>query len=177
MRISAIAIATALMCGSSFAQDKTPQEVLGQALVESIVRNDIVGYSQCWLPSRRMAAMMKELGVPEMPAEQLRDYHSLRNRSIAESFRKIQELIVDAKVDRKSIRLKSCKASKIQQRKAPKGTLTQTNQFSVLLAVGEDEWRLEIDDGVLHSGIWYFSDAPINLFAGEQILSFRDHRK
>lgn len=178
MRLGTILLVVAtLTSGDANAQDRSPEDVLGQSLVDALVSKDVVAYSQCWMSSRRMLAMMKELGVSEMPADKLREYHSRRNKAIAESFMKIQKLIDDANIDRKSIRLKTCKPSKIQQRKAPKGMLTQTNQFSLLLAVGDDEWRFEIDDGVLHDGLWYFTDSPINLFAGNQILSFRDHSK
>jgi hypothetical protein len=177
MQLFGIVVLSTLVCGPPSTQETTPEKELGQALAEAIATNDVVGYSQCWISSRRMVAMMKELGVSEMPVDRLREYEALRNKSIAESFKKIQKLIDDRKLDRKSILLKSCTAAKLRKRKAPKGTLTKTEQFSVLLTVGDEEWRFEIDDGVLHAGMWYFSDSPINLFAGNRTLSFKDHRK
>ncbi len=161
----------------TIAEEIPKADEIGESLVEAVVSNDVVGYSQCWISSRRMAAIMMDLGVDEIPVPELRKYHSLRNKSIAESFSKIQKLISDAKIDRESIRLKSCKASGVGVKKAPGGSITTANQFTLLVLVGDDEWRFVIDDGLMDRGMWHFSDSPINLFAGDVILSFRDHRK
>lgn len=170
-------LVTTIPSGDLASTEPTPERLLGQSLVDAIMANDVVAYSHCWVSTRRMLSIMKQLGVNEISADKLREYHALRNRGIHESFTKIQKLIRDKKIDRKSITLKTCTPSKIRQKAAPKGKLTQTTQFSVLISVGDDEWRFEIDDGLLHDGLWYFSDSPINLFFDNEVLSFRDHRK
>lgn len=176
MRSFFIFLSVFLVGQPAIAQEIPTADAIGESLVEAIVSNDVVGYSQCWISSRRMAAVMVEIGVDEIPVKELRKYHSLRNKSIAESFSKIQKLIGDAKIARESIRLKSCKASGVREKKAPGGSITTANQFALLVSVGDDEWRFTIDDGFVDRGMWYFSDSPINLFAGDVILSFRDHR-
>ena len=93
MRALPILLSVFLVGQSATAEQIPTADTIGQSLVEAIVSNDVVGYSQCWISSRRMATIMTELGVQEAPAEGLREYHLLRNRSIAESFRKIQKLI------------------------------------------------------------------------------------
>jgi len=158
----------------AIAQDQSPEEALGQSLVHAIVSKDIVAYSQCWISTRRMLAIMKQLDGPGIPADKLRQYHARRNKRIAESFTKIQKLIDETKIDPKAIRLKSCKAVAVREQKGPKGALTLANAFEIVLTVGNAEMRFEIDDGVMHNGLWYFMDSPINLFAGDRILSFRD---
>ncbi|GAA4443290.1 hypothetical protein GCM10023156_00240 [Novipirellula rosea] len=123
-----------------------------------------------------MDTIMRELGIGEAP-ESLKNKLLLRNRSIAESFRKIQKLIDDAKIDRHSIRFNSCKVSGVRENKLPLGSVTKADRFSLLLSVGVDEWRLIIDGGLVDRGMWSFSDSPTNLFVGDVILSFRDHRQ
>ncbi len=119
---------------------------------------------------------MRELGIGNAP-ESLKNKLLLRNRSIAESFRKIQKLIDDAKIDRQSIQFNSCKAIGVRENKLPLGSVTKADQFILLLSVGGDEWRLNIDGGLVDRGMWSFTDSPTNLFAGDVTLSFRDHRQ
>lgn len=165
-------------CYPANAQELSAEMAVGDSLVSAIVTNDVVAYSQCWISSRRMATMMKDAGVdlPASAATKMREYHTLRNQDIVESFRKIQALIDDSKIDRQSIRLKTCEASNIREKKAPKGTVTQASGFNLVLTVGDKEWRYRIDDGVKDNGMWYFSDSPTNLFTDGKTLSFRDHR-
>lgn len=117
-------LVTTLTSEQSIAEDPSPEEALGNSFVAALVSKDIVAYSQCWLSTRRMLAQMKLLGGPVMPAAKLREYHSRRNRDIAVSFARLQNLIDAADVDRKSIRLKACKPFTIQQLKGPKGGFT-----------------------------------------------------
>lgn len=177
MRFFMLVMLMNLLSQTTFAQKNTPEEKLGQSLVSAISENDIVSYSQCWLSIRRGDAMMKELGIPEKESKGLRGYLLKRNKRIVDSFRKIQKLIDDKKIDRKSIKLKSCEASNVRKRKAPKGQITNAHSFNVIMLVGQKEWRLKINNGVLDGGMWYFSDSPINLYAGKEILSFHGFRK
>lgn len=174
-------LATLCLLGQSavFAQDGDAETILGEALVRALAENDVVAYSQCWTSSRRMLVRMNEIGVdlPTKELQKMREYNTLRNRSILESFRKIQSLIEMRKIDRKSIRLKSCKPQNVREKKAPKAVVKQAGSFEVVMSVGDEDWELEIDDGVVDNQMWYFADAPINLHAGDAVLSFRDHRK
>ncbi|GAB5440287.1 MAG: hypothetical protein Fues2KO_06360 [Fuerstiella sp.] len=117
-----------------------------------------------------------ELGV-ESPFENLKEYHAGRNRSIAESFRKIQQLIADRGIDRKSLQLKSCTANGVREIQAPNGTSTQAAGFTIILVAGGRDWRFAIDDGLVDGDLWFFMDSPTNLFTGDGILSFTDHLK
>lgn len=176
MRALPILLSIFLVGQSAAAQQIPTSEAIGQSLVEAIISNDVVGYSQCWSSSRRMSRITMELGIGEAP-ESLQKELLLRNRSIAESFRKIQKLIDDAKIDRQTIRFNSCKVSGVRENKLPLGSVTKADQFSLLLSVGGDEWRLIIDGGLVDRGMWYFSDSPTTLFVDDVTLSFRDHRK
>tara|TARA_R110002020_G_scaffold90621_13_gene220738 strand:+ start:31 stop:435 length:405 start_codon:yes stop_codon:yes gene_type:complete len=124
-----------------------------------------------------MATIMIELGLGEPPAEEMKKFHLLRNRNIVESFKMIQKLIDDAKIDRQSIRFNSCKVSGVHETKLPLGSVTKADQFSLLLSVGDDEWRFTIDGVVMDRGMWSFSDSPTKLFVGDVTLSFRYHRQ
>lgn len=160
------------------AQGRSAEEALGESLVAAIAADDVVAYSQCWISSRRIVAMMKGIGI-DLPADapnDIREKHALRNKDIAESFRKIQSLIDSRKIDRQSIRLKECVALSVRERKAPNGTIKKAGRFNLVLIVNGEEWRFDINDGFVDNGVWYFSDSPVNLFAGDTILSFRDHR-
>ena len=158
-------------------QDETAETEVGAALVAAIAADDIVAYSQCWTSARWSFATAKEYGVelPAAEAEKMRDYIQLRNKSIAESFQKIQSLINEQEIDRQMIRLKTCEARAVRERKAPNGTFRQAGGFSIEISAEAEEWQLEIDDAVMDRGIWHFTDSPRylrDLRAGETILSF-----
>ena len=133
MRLFGVFALLCLLSDSSIAQETSSQTALGESLVSAIVSDDIVAYSHCWIASRRTATKLKEIGV-ELPAEQLKkmhEYNTQRNIIVAESFRKIQSLIKSAKIDRQSIRLKSCKAENIREKKAPKGSITKAGSMKL----------------------------------------------
>lgn len=153
-------------------QNRSAEDALGESLAAAIASKDIVAYSQCWISTRQMLTLNKTLGMEEVSAPELADYHWRRNVNIAGSFEKIQTLIEELKIDRKSIRLKQCTPNGIMNIKMQGGILTRSTRFHVLLSVGEAEWRFDIDDGVLDHGVWYFSDSPKTIIAGERTLTF-----
>lgn len=175
MRLFGVFSLACLFGNPLIAQETSAEVELGEFLTKAIAENDVVAYSQCWISLRRMTTKLKEIGVdlPPEETERMPEYIARRNRLVAESFRKIQALIDSAKIDRQSIRLKTCEAGNVQARKAPKGSLTKAQDFSVVISVGAEEWRFEIDDGVMDNGMWYFSDRPMTLYAGDTTLRFR----
>jgi hypothetical protein len=157
------------------ANDGAAQSV-GKALVEAIVSNDVVAYSQCWISTRQMEYHFERMGI-KSPFENLKQYHANRNKSVAESFEKIQQLIASQSVKRESIQLKSCEAKQVRTLRAPNGVSMLAGHFTIVLTAGNDDWRFEIDDGLFDGGVWYFMDSPLNLSAKDTILHFSDHEK
>lgn len=176
MRIVGVFLCVVVVASDGYAQEQDAETALGESLKNAIVAEDIVAYSQCWTSARQGIELLKSLGV-EIPAEEIqemRKYGAKRNQNIAKSFYQIQKLITDRKIDRKTIQLKSCKAQGVRKEKTPKGNLQSANSFTMELTVGDEVWKMTIDDGALLNGLWYFSDSPISLKAGKSYLSFQE---
>lgn len=175
MRLIACCLLSVLISSPVWAEEDSPATNLGQSLVGAITTNDVVAYSQCWLSAREGAAQMKALGkkLSEEELAQMRQYLFQRNRKVAESFLKLQELLNENNVDRTKIRFKSCEVQGAKEQKAPQGKRKQATGFAVTFQVEEEEWKLTIDDGVMVHGLWYFSDSPTTLDAGGRIVRFK----
>lgn len=169
-----------LMVAGSVGAEETPEQQLGSALVAAISERDVVGYSHCWFSMRQMEGRLKDLGVvlPDEEMGKMAKYMLARNKDIAESFTRIQELLDERSVDRPKLSFSSCVASNVQKRPTPNGTHTMANDFKVVFVDASGaEWRFSIDDGVFDGAAWYFSDSPTSLFVGDTSLRFRKSRR
>ena len=157
-----------------------PEVELGTSLLTSLINQDPIGYSHCWVSIRQMKGRLKEIGIeiPEEESEKMSEYMVARNRDIYESYTKIQSLFDRNKIDRSTLSMVSCTPSNVRDNEAPKGSLRKAAGFDVVFVDGnKTEYRFRIDDGVFDGHSWYFSDSPTNLFSNGSILSFRDNRE
>lgn len=159
--------------------DGATQNAIAQSLVDAVVADDLVSYSQCWISSAQMISAIQSFDdkFTDTDGQGLREYHALRNKDIAESFHKIQNLIRDKNIDRTQIHLTKCEAIRVQEKSSPTGKYINAGSFDIVISAGSQVWKFGIDDGVFMNGLWYFVDSPINLASGSETLSFRDHRK
>jgi hypothetical protein len=180
--MNAVKLALLLIISSAsiLASAEDPALDLGNDLLSAIKDKDPIAFAHCWVSMRQMNSMLSELGVvlPEEKMSEMQVYMAARNRDIHETYTKVQKLLSDHSISTAGITIKSCIASNVREKLAPKGTLTKCSGFDIVVAVGTtDEIRMSIDDGVFDGSTWYFSDSPTNLFYKDIVLSFKDNRK
>ena len=151
------------------------EEILGKALVSSVVNNDIVAYSQCWTSSRSRKNSLKKY-FPQIPDQHIKKMLQKlipRNKVIVSSFEKRQDYINLNKIDRKVIKFKSCIIKYNKEEIINGHKMISATQFIISMQVNDEEWLYRMDDCGIINNQWYFDDRPIDLKIGDQTIKFR----
>ena len=145
---------------------------LGEKLVAAIRANDMQAYTACWISQAQMEAELRKVSphVPEQQLQGMREYVAMRDKSVRESFFKIQKLIEESGISRMSITLVSARAANVTRA----NSYEKASAFDIVINSDKGKWTYRIDDGIKLDDSWLFSDRPINLFFGDKILSFDD---
>ena len=165
------ALVLAMACCSFSAAAEDGVEELCREVLNSIAADDPVAYAQCYSTNRHRKRQMSKLG-PSLSAEdtqRLLGKFRQRNTTIRHSFRIMREQIPDPKAE---IKFLSAEA-KVKTETFRGLTITTTSQILLRFRVDDEEWVLDLDDGVLQDGQWFLSDDPSSLENRFRMINFR----
>ena len=165
------ALVLAMACCSFSATADEGIDELCREVLNSIAADDPVAYAQCYSTNRHRKRQMSKLG-PSLSAEdtqRLLGKFRQRNTTIRHSFRIMREQIPDPKAE---IKFVSAEA-KVKTETFRGLTITTTSQILLRFRVDEEEWVLDLDDGVLLDGQWFLSDDPVSLETPTKKILFR----
>ena len=166
---SASVLAMACCSFSEAAEDGI--EELCREVLNSIAADDPVAYAQCYSTNRHRKRQTSKLGPPLSTddTQRLLGKFRQRNTTIRHSFRIMREQIPDPKA---KIQFVSAEA-KVKTETFRGLTITATSQILLRFRVDEEEWVLDLDDGILLDGQWFLSDDPVSLETPTKKILFR----
>ena len=165
------ALVLAMACGSLSAAAEDGIEELCREVLNSIAADDPVAYAQCYSTNRHRKRQMSKLRPPLSTddSQRLLGKFRQRNTTIRHSFRIMREQIADPKA---KIKFVSADA-KVKTETFRGLTTTTTSQILLRFRVDDEEWVMDLDDGVLKDGQWFLSDDPASLETPTKKILFR----
>jgi hypothetical protein len=171
-------LAAALFCSVRLASaaEAESYDELGQALLSAVQQDDIVAFSGCWMSHRQSLHLNEKYGKPidaETKAKLFR-YNRVVNRAVAKAFKDLQEIVKSSGIKPTELELKSIEAHGLRELTGIEkvGSVKKVGGFDLVFTAGETEFTLEIDDGVQYDGLWYFTDAPINIRTPTRVYDY-----
>ena len=156
--------------GASVKADEGVNE-LCKDLINSIAADDPVAYAQCFTTIRQIKSGTKMMApkLTDKDMQRIEDKFRKRNTTIRHSFRIIQEQIADPKA---SLKFVSAEA-KVKTENFGTTRVTSTSSILCRFKVNEQEWVLNLDDGVFLEDQWFLSDDPVSLETHDKKILFR----
>lgn len=146
--------------------DQAALDILGHRFVNSLKDENMVAFSQCWLPAGLYPAMLQQIELPpnvEMPSEEqvaaMVAGMVSRDREVASSFAEVMDRLREISADLSGIELVSI-AANISERDG----VYQTSLFELRARIDEDTTvEIVLDDGMKIFGIWYLTDISVSV--------------
>jgi len=139
-------------------------EVFGHRFVRALKNENMVAYSQCWLPAGMMPVMIDQAppDVPRPTPEQLQGFYEnalRRDREIANDFPGVIERLKEIRADLSGMELVSITADIEEQQ-----GLEMADDFQLTVRMDEATTiRIRLDDGMLFNGVWYLTDTAVSV--------------
>ena len=136
-------------------------DILGHRFVDALREDNIVAYSQCWLPAGIYPVVLQQMELPPdvpMPTpEQIRSAMSgmvPRDREVADNFPKVMTALREISADLSGMELVSI-AARIDEQNGVK----MTSSFDLTVRMDEETTiQFYLDDGMMVNGVWYVID-------------------